>query len=119
MGLSRSESANHFQELLIEQETKADRITLTLLEKTPSGPYWDVRVEGDKEFSLFSNELILNFGPKRPAIRFTNEGMTTLCPECSGEVCYGVQCNVPNWWCERCAHHKISNISDITQNLAF
>jgi len=98
---------NIFHELLYEQETRADRITLTLLEKTPVGPYWDIKVDGDRDFSLFSDELVLNFGLKRPAIKFTSDGMTTICPKCGGEVSYGFQEKVPNWWCEECGHHKL------------
>ena len=97
-----------FHELLGEPETMADRITLTLLEKTPSGPFWNVKVEGVKTFSLSSDELVINFGPKRPAIKFTNSGMTTICSLCSGEVRYGVQGKVPNWWCTECGHQSIS-----------
>lgn len=94
----------------VREETMAHRITLTLLEKTPSGPYWDIRVEGDKDFSLFSEELVLNMGHKRPAIKFTSAGMTTICPKCGGEVCYGVQRNFPSWWCEECGHRRIPSI---------
>jgi len=63
--------------------------------------YWDIRVEGDKNFSLFSDELVINLGHKRPAIRFTKDGMSTICSKCDGEVRYGVQGKIPNWWCAR------------------
>ena len=105
MGPNRS--TTHFHELPGEQETRADKITLTLLEKTPSGPYWNVRVEGGKDLSLFSDELVINLGHKRPAIRFTKDGMNTICSKCGGEVRYGVQCDLPNWWCMECGHHKL------------
>jgi len=95
---------------LVREETRASRITLTLLEETPSGPYWDVKVEGDKNFSLFSDELVLNMGHKRPAVKFTSEGMTTICPMCGCEVCYGVQENFPSWWCEECGHRRRPSI---------
>ena len=96
-----------FHELFCGNEIRADRITLTLLEETPSGPYWTVKVEGDKNFSLFSDELVLNLGPKRPAIKFTHKGMGTICSKCGGEVRYGLQGNVPNWWCTECGYNKL------------
>lgn len=100
-------SANHFHELLGEHKTRADKITLTLLEETPSGPYWDLRVEGGKDFSLVGDEVIINLGHKRPAIRFTKDGMSTICSKCGGEVRYGFQGKIPNWWCTECGHHKL------------
>lgn len=105
--LSRSESTKHFHDLLDEQEIRVDKMTLNLIEEIPSGPYWDIKVEGDENFSLFSDSLIINLGPKRPAIKFTKANMTTQCPKCSGEVRYGVQGKVPNWWCIECGHHKL------------
>lgn len=104
---SRSESTNHFHDLLDEQEIRVDKLTLTLIEETPTGPYWDMRVEGDKEFSLVSDELVINLGHKRPAIKFTSEGMSTVCSKCGGEVRYGFQDKVTNWWCAECGYHKL------------
>ena len=99
-----------FHDLFCGKETRADRITLTLLEETPSGPYWDIRVEGTKNFSLFSDSLVLNLGPKRPAIMFTRGGMVPICSKCGGEIRYGIQGNVPTWWCDECGHHKIASV---------
>ena len=100
-----------FHELLGEQETRidSDKITLTLIEKTPSGSDWNVKVEGGKNFSLFSDELVINLGAQRPAIKFTKEGMTTQCPKCGGDVRYGLKGKVP-WWCTKCGHKRTSGV---------
>lgn len=95
----------------MKSKHKTGKITLILIEETSSGPYWEVRVEGDKNFSLVSDELVINWGPERPSIRFTSSGMDTMCPICGGEIRFGFQDKVPNWWCTECGHHKTSRLN--------
>ena len=89
-----------------------------MFEKTSAGPQWDVKVEGDKDLFLTNDELIIIFGHKRPAIRFTHKGMSTICPKCGGEVRYGIKDKVPSWWCDECGHQRISIVRDIAHDFA-
>jgi len=90
----------------MKSKHKTGKIMLILIEETSSGPYLEVRVEGDKNFSLVSDYLILNLGHQRPAIKFTKAGMSTICSKCGGEVRYGVQGKGSHWWCKECGTSK-------------